>query len=177
MRKFLFIMLSATFLAVAAKPASAEILFSISADIPAVYSFSDSKLSDESASGLLTKIRLPLGIGFGMESYTVKGKYASTTSFEYDVTMIDIFYGLPVPAVSVNVGIGFGAAKFELVGSGLNFDDPFVRQFFVSVGLPLAVIFDVHVGYYITRAKASASGISDISLDSNMFTIGAKIGF
>ncbi|MEE8434332.1 MAG: hypothetical protein V3S64_06040 [bacterium] len=177
MRKILIPMLAVFFLAVTLKPASAQVLFSIAADVPVSYSFSNADLGDESASGLLTKVTLPFGLGFGFESYEVTGKYTATTNFEFDVAMIDIFYGLPVPVLNVQVGVGVGIAKFELVGTSTNFDDPMLTQLFLSVGYPFAGIFDVHFGYYRIRGEAEASGISTISLNSNMFTLGARIGF
>lgn len=180
MRKFLIPMLASFIFAITFKPASAQVLFSIAADIPVSYSFSNSDLSDESASGLLTKVTLPFGIGFGLETYEVTGNFQSTTTnFEFDVAMIDIFYGLPVPVLNVQVGFGLGVAKFE-TKTGVTtteYDDPFLWQVFVSVGYPFAGIFDVHVGFYRIRGEAEASGLAKVSLDSNMFTLGARIGF
>lgn len=180
MRKFLIPMLASFIFAITFKPASAQVLFSIAADIPVSYSFSNSNLSDESASGLLTKVTLPFGFGFGLESYEVTGDFQSpTTEFEFDVTMIDVFYALPVPALNVQVGGGIGIGKFEVVSGGTTteYDDPFLWQLFVSVGYPFAGIFDVHVGFYRIRGEAEASGLAKVSLDSNMFTLGARIGF
>ena len=178
MRKILFPILAAFFFAITIKPASAQVLFSIAADIPVLYSFSNSDLGDESASGLLTKVTLPLGFGFGFETYEVTGNYAATTTeFEFDVAMIDIFYSLPVPVLNVQVGLGVGTAKFERVGTNINYDDPMLWQYFVSLGYPFLGIFDVHLGYYLIRGEAEASGSATIDLDSNMVTIGAKIGF
>ena len=178
MRKILIPMLAAFVFAITVKPASAQLLFSLAADIPVSYTFGASDLGDESASGLLTKVTLPLGFGFGFESYEVTGKYTPTSSnFEFDVAMIDIFIGLPVPVLNVQVGFGVGIAKFELVGTSFNFDDPMLTQLFASVGYPFAGIFDVHLGYYRIRGEAKASGVSTISLNSNMFTLGARIGF
>ena len=180
MRKILIPMLVVFFFAIGFKPVSAQILFSIAADIPVSYSFGNSDLGDESASGLLTKVTLPFGIGFGFESYEVTGTYQSTTTkFEFDVAMIDIFYGLPVPALNVQVGVGLGTGKFETVAGSntTEYEDPMLWQLFLSVGYPFAGIFDVHLGYYRIRGEAKASGLSTISLKSNMFTLGARIGF
>ena len=179
MRKFLVPMLAVLFFAVTFKPASAQLLFSIAADIPVSYSFSDSNLSNESASGLLTKVTLPFGLGFGFESYEVTGNYASTNTFEFDVAMIDIFFGLPVPVLNVQVGFGVGIAKFETALNGVTteYDDPVLTQLFASLGYPFLGIFDVHLGYYRIRGEAKASGVSTIGLNSNMFTLGARIGF
>ena len=96
----------------------------------------------------MTKVTLPLGFGFGFESYEVTGKYTPTSSnFEFDVAMIDIFIGLPVPVLNVQVGFGVWIAKFGLVGTSLDVDDPMLTEVFGSGGYPFACIFDVHLGY------------------------------
>lgn len=180
MRKFLIPMLASFIFAITFKPASAQVLFSIAADIPVSYAFSDSRLSDESASGLLTKVTLPFGIGFGLETYEVTGDFGSaSTNFEFDVAMIDIFYSLPVPVLNVQVGFGLGTGKFETTSGAATteYDDPFLTQLFISLGYPFLGIFDVHLGFYRIRGEAEASGQTTISLNANMFTLGARIGF
>ncbi len=175
-KSLIVLLLSLLLLGLTSAPASAEILFSISADIPVSYKFSNGNFSDAKASGLLTKIRLPIGIGLGLESYSVEARYLSTFDAELDVTMVDFFYNVPLPVVAVVVGGGIGTGKFELVGQTANYDDPTFWQLFASVGYNIAV-FDFHVGYYMVRGELSGSGLASEDLDANMFTIGAKIGF
>jgi len=169
-----------------ALPARAD-TFSVTGDLPVTMSLAlddgqgnkDTK-DASSVAGYKLGLSLPFLIGFGYESYG--GKFGSNkavpASFKYDVTMFDIFLNLPIPFVNIALGGGLGTGKISDV-PGVDFKDASLTQWFASVGIPIATVFDVHVGYhsFSGKNKADTAGVPDIKVDGNMVSIGAKFGF
>ena len=169
-------------LTLASLPAWAVVI-SISADLPVVYNFENSDLGDESATGIVTALIFPSGFGIGLEQYGVSGKINNATAgwvnqdFEYDVSFADVFYQFPLPLLNIIIGGGLGKGKFDLTGLAIEFEDPTMTQLFFTFGYPFGAIFDVHVGYHRIVGDTTSTGGNTVDLDSQMFTLGARIDF
>ena len=152
---------------------------SVSADIPIVYMFDEQTLDDEKVSGIKLAVSLPFLLGFGLESYKVTGKFTTVPAdFDYQVTFFDVFVDIPFPVANLVLGGGVGKGEFDLVPATGGFDDATLAQLFVSLGIPFAAIFDVHVGYHLIRGESDVQGAtSPLDLDADMATIGLKVGF
>lgn len=160
-----------------ALPAWADTL-SVSADIPVVYSFSESNLKSPSASGVLVGLSLPTLLGIGAESYKVKGQVASlSTDYEYKVTMVDLYLHVPFPAGNLVVGAGMGKGRFATVPASNAYPDASLKQVYFSVGVPFGGVFDAHVSYHVVRGDTNIPYSQKINLDAQMATIGLKVGF
>lgn len=171
-----FSLLVITFFAL---PAWADV-FSISADIPVNYSFDNSQLTDTDASGFKAMAILPFHLGFGFEQYEVTGKIGGSTGpdFQYDVSFVDIFYEFPFPVLNLAVGIGVGKGEFDEVPETGTFSDANLTQWFVSLGYPFALVFDIHIGYHAISGESDITGsTTPLDLNANMTTIGFKFGF
>lgn len=184
MRTLLTTVLLLCLLTASAGTALADTL-SVSADVPIVYTFSESGLKDPSASGVLVGVSLPFLVGFGAESYKVKGKLAPFVptdpqkDFQYDVTMLDLFLNLPFPVANLVLGVGAGQGSFDEVPASNLVDTATLTQAYFSIGIPFAVLFDAHVGYHVIRGDADFKDGSGqkLNLDAEMATIGIKVGF
>jgi hypothetical protein len=162
----------------AVSPARAD-LFAIAVDVPVTYSFDEAVLGDPDASGIIVGLSLPFLVGLGYESYKVTGDTVAATAqaYEYKVNMVDVFLDLPFPVANLVLGVGLGRGTFEIPTSTLTFKDANLSQFFFSIGIPFAVLFDVHVGYRVIGGKADASDGTELNLGSEMATVGLKVGF
>ena len=94
MRAFLIAVCSALILSVSAFPASAELLFSISLDVPVSYDMTNPDVAGEEASGFIAKVSLPFFFGIGYEDYQVTGTGGSTP-ITFDVQFYDLFVTIP----------------------------------------------------------------------------------
>lgn len=169
-------------------------VFSITADVPVQLSLKlDGDSVDNSVSGFKVGVSLPFLVGFGYESYKAaldKKDLGLGTKGDLNFQLIDIFFNLPVPVVNIALGVGAGTAtfdpdKFDLGGGdSVTLNAANVTQYFVSLGIPIAVLFDVHVGYHVLSGSfdiktTSSGGTSKDSSDlkATMISLGAKVGF
>lgn len=156
-------------------------VFSVSADVPIAYSFSEGGSADE-VSGYKLGVSLPFLVGFGVEEYTATLKSNGVKS-ERNFSFIDLFFNLPVPLVNIALGYGFGTASVDQTPAttGLTYEDADVNQYFLSVGYPFAGVFDVHLGYHVVSGsgdvKQDNTKIGETKLDGNMVSLGVKVGF
>ncbi len=180
MKKNLIAAAIASALICAASAAHAQ-FFSISADLPVQYKFDQGGSADD-VSGFTAAVNLPFLVGFGYESYsaTLNNGAGVGISREITFTIFDVFFDLPTPLVNIGLGLGFGSAEVkDGAGSTQTFDDADVFQYFVTIGLPFAGVFDVHLGFHALQGTAdnkSATG-QDQDIDGKMISLGLRIGF
>ncbi len=158
----------------AASAAHAQ-FFSISADLPVQYKFDQGGSADD-VSGFTAAVNLPFLVGFGYEDYSATLNNVRKVTF----TIFDVFIDLPTPLINIGLGLGFGSAEVkDGSGSGETFDDATVFQYFVTIGLPFAAVFDVHIGYHALQGTADNKNAAnpDIDIDGNMLSLGVRIGF
>ena len=174
----------------ASPPAQAE-FFSVAVDVPVDFSFDDASTVKE-VSGAKFSVSFPFLVGLGYENYDVTqiqcgidpitNTVVTGKDFVSTITMLDIFFTLPIPFVNIVLGLGSGTAKF--VGPNSQFlNNADLTQYYVSVGIPFAVILDLHVGYHVISGAADPStlgvsqGFTKKVMDGNMTSIGLKLGF
>ena len=163
-----------------ASTAQAE-FFSVAFDVPVQYKFSQAGSADK-VSGFKAAVNFPFLFGLGFEDYTATldtGGSGGVTR-EVGITFFDIFLDLPTPLV--NIGVGAGAGTAEVVDdspSTEEFSNTTVLQAFVTFGVPIYELFDVHIGYHLIKgtAKNKDSTASDFVIDGDMLSIGVRIGF
>lgn len=171
-------------------------VFSVTADVPVSLALKlDNTTVGNSVSGYAVGVSLPFLIGFGVEGYkATMSKKDFGAKGDLNFNLVDVFVNLPIPVVNIALGLGAGTATFDpdkfsvsdpVLGNGtLKFGSAPLTQYFASVGIPIAKVFDVHVGYHVLSGKfdekgSFASGNSKVSADlkANMLSVGAKIGF
>ncbi len=171
-----------------AQPAHAD-TFSVFADLPVDFSLhldngagTTETASASGLSGYKVGITLPIFIGLAYESYG--GKFNSPNivgqSFNYDVTMYDLFLNLPLPVINIAVGAGAGTGKFSNGPVGVTVKDANLSQWFASLGVNVAPLVDIHVGYHSfsgTNDIANVPGAPGLKVGGTMTSLGIKIGF
>ena len=152
--------------------------FSISAGIPILHSFSDSKNKSEGVSGFFLHGKLPILIGAGYESYKTKIK-SDGSQMELGTTMYDVFYLLPIPIINLTVGLGAG--QTELIcdnNCSSGYDKGTAMQWYASLGYPFLGIMDVHLSYRsVTSTIKGKYNNKDVDVRGTVNGIGASMGF
>lgn len=161
-----------------ATPAQAD-FFAVGYDLPVSVTVDGETGKD--ISGYKLTLATPIAVGLAWESYEASFE-GDNTELRIDFNIYEVFWDLPVPLVNIQIGGGLGTAQSELTEpSGFDdlYDDASLTQFYVSVGLPIAVLFDVHVGYHSFSGKAESNHalVDDLDLVGNMVSVGAKVGF
>lgn len=161
-----------------APPAQAD-FFAVGYDLPVSVTVDGE--AGEDISGYKLTLATPIAVGLAFESYaaTFAGDNSST---RIEFSFYELFWDLPVPLINVQIGGGVGTARPEITepkGFDKVYDDAAMTQYYVSLGLPIAVLFDVHVGYHVFAGTAESDNalIEDLDVNGNMISVGAKIGF
>jgi hypothetical protein len=171
-----------------ALPARADTI-SVFADLPLDFSLTvdggQGKSDTSSASnlsGYKVGFTLPIFVGLAYESYGGQFNSANVVgqSFNYDVTMVDVFFNLPLPKVNIALGVGAGTGKFSKGPAGVTVNDAILTQTFASLGINVAPLVDLHVGYHMlsgTNDFANAPGVPSLKVAGTMTSLGIKLGF
>jgi len=191
MSKAWLAMLAGVSLLLAQGIAKADTL-SVTADIPLQLQLKLDKTDvGNSVSGYKVGVSLPFLVGFGVEGYKAAlDKKDFGAKGDLNLQLVDIFLNLPVPVVNIALGAGVGTASFDPNkydlggGDSLKLSSGTVTQYFASVGIPIAVLFDVHLGYHVLSGKfdtkTTTAGVTtkdSSDLKATLITLGAKAGF
>ena len=164
MKKIILTVFAATSLLLYSTPSFA---FSLSVGVPIgttwTGSYADgSKTKFDGISGYFLGVQLPFGLGLGMDSH--KTKIKGTTDLKVATSMYNIYYQLPVPVVSLILGLGTGNSNFDcadalqgtgdsVVGCDAAYDKGAATQWYTSIGFPIMPSFDIHLSYRSITSK------------------------
>ena len=109
----------------------------------------DAGTEADGASGYFLGVQLPFGLGLGMDSHKTKIK---DTTYKVAHTMYNLYYQLPVPVVSLILGLGTGNSNYDCPGCAV-FDKGAATQWYTSIGFPIIPLFDIHLSYRSITSK------------------------
>ena len=158
MKKIILTVFAATSLLLYSTPSFA---FSLSVGVPIGASIKGDDGSEvaDGASGYFLGVQLPFGLGLGMDSHKTKFK---DSTYKVATSMYNLYYQLPVPVVSLILGLGTGNSNYDCAdayeGEGETvlscdaaWDKGAATQWYTSIGFPIIPLFDIHLSYrYIT---------------------------
>ena len=156
MKKIILTVFAASSLLLYSAPSFA---ISLSVGVPVAASIpgDDGTAETDGTSGYFVGVQLPFGLGVGMDSH--KTKIKGTADLKVATSMYNIYYQLPVPVVSLILGLGTGNSKFDCadVGNGESCADYYEKgaatQWYTSIGFPLIPLFDIHLSYRSITSK------------------------
>ena len=164
MKKIILTVFAATSLLLYSTPSFA---ISLSVGVPIAASLTakgadGSATETDGASGYFLGVQLPFGLGLGMDSHTTKIK--GTTDQKVATSMYNIYYQLPVPVVSLILGLGTGNSNYDcadayggtgdsVVSCDAAYDKGAATQWYTSIGIPLIPLFDIHLSYRSITSK------------------------
>jgi hypothetical protein len=158
---------------------------SVQADIPVAAGLTDkaggvsTTRNASSVSGSILGLNVGL-LGIQLENYKETGKTAGISS-SLEVTMYDLMLNLPIPFIDIGIGAGIGQGKFSgpaFAGSNATTAD--LTQTIVQLGIPFAILFDVHLGYRMLSGSFK-TGVAPAQvkhdLTGSTTTLGLTFGF
>ena len=154
MKKIILTVFAATSLLLYSTPSFA-ISLSVGVPIGASIKNDDGSEVADGASGYFLGVQLPFGLGLGMDSHKTKFK---DSTVKVATSMYNLYYQLPVPVVSLILGLGTGNSNFDCPGSGGGtcaeiFDKGAATQWYTSIGFPIIPFFDIHLSYRSITSK------------------------
>ena len=110
----------------------------------------------DGTSGYFLGVQLPFGLGLGMDSH--KTKLKDTTDNNLETSMYNLYYQLPVPVVSLILGLGTGNSNYDCPDDGHGtcaeqYDKGAATQWYTSIGFPIIPFFDIHLSYRSITSK------------------------
>ena len=151
MKKIILTVFAASSLLLYSTPSFALLSVSVGVPIGASLKADDGSEVADGASGYFLGVQLPFGLGLGMDSHktTIKdtdGKLKVATS------MYNLFYQLPVPVVSLILGLGTGNSNYDAPYDKF-YDKGAATQWYTSIGFPIIPLFDIHLSYRSITSK------------------------
>ena len=154
MKKIILTVFAASSLLLYSTPSFA---ISLSVGVPIGASIKNDAGSEvaDGASGYFLGVQLPFGLGLGMDSHKTKFK---DSTVKVATSMYNLYYQLPVPVVSLILGLGTGNSNFDCPDSGGGtcaeiFDKGAATQWYTSIGFPIIPFFDIHLSYRSITSK------------------------
>ena len=189
MKKIILTVFAASSLLLYSTPSFA---ISLSVGVPIAASFTAKKDNGDAykadgSSGYFLGVQLPFGLGLGMDSHSTKIKDDSD-KYKIAHTMYNLYYQLPVPVVSLILGLGTGNSNYDCPDAGFGgadkgkscadmWDKGSATQWYTSVGFPIIPFFDIHLSYRsITSKNVKAKG-GDTKQDLGGTITGVGIAF
>ena len=161
MKKIILTVFAATSLLLYSTPSFA---ISLSVGVPVAASIKKADGSEiaDGTSGYFLGVQLPFGLGLGMDSH--KTKIKDTTDLKVATSMYNIYYQLPVPVVSLILGLGTGNSNYDcadayggtgdsVVSCDAAYDKGAATQWYTSIGFPIIPLFDIHLSYRSITSK------------------------
>ena len=134
----------------------------------------------DGASGYFLGVQLPFGLGLGMDSHKTKFKDSST--LKVATSMYNLYYQLPVPVVSLILGLGTGNSNYDCPDSGGGtcaeiFDKGAATQWYTSIGFPIIPFFDIHLSYRSITSNEMKIKSSGTKIKNSSTVMGAGFSF
>ena len=154
MKKIILTVIAATSLLLYSTPSFA-ISLSVGVPVGASIKKTDGSEVADGASGYFLGVQLPFGLGLGMDSHKTKFK---DSTVKVATSMYNLYYQLPVPVVSLILGLGTGNSNYDCPDSGGGtcaeiFDKGAATQWYTSIGFPIIPFFDIHLSYRSITSK------------------------
>ena len=154
MKKIILTVFAASSLLLYSTPSFA-ISISVGVPVAATIPGDDGTAETDGTSGYFLGVQLPFGLGLGMDSHKTKFK---DSTVKVATSMYNLYYQLPVPVVSLILGLGTGNSNYDCPDSGGGtcaeiFDKGAATQWYTSIGFPIIPFFDIHLSYRSITSK------------------------
>ena len=180
MKKIILTVFAASSLLLYSTQAFALINFSVG--VPLSHTFTGKyhngeEVKSDGVSGAFIQVGVPVLPGIGIDSYKTKLK-DNTPTIEVATMIYNLYYLLPIPIINLTLGVGVGSTELQCSTCAASFDKGTANQWYVSFGMPIIPLFDLHLSYRSVSSKIKNKSDSDEhDLGGNVMGLGIGFNF
>ena len=133
------------------------------------------EIKTDGVSGAFIQVGVPILPGIGIDSY--KTKFENVTT-ELATMIYNLYYLLPIPIINLTLGVGVGSTELQCSTCSADYDKGTANQWYVSFGMPIIPLFDLHLSYRSVSSKIKEkSGTNEHDLSGNVMGLGIGFNF
>jgi len=177
MKKIILTVFAASSLLLYSTPSFALINFSVG--VPMSHTITGktndgSEIKAKGVSGTFIQVGVPMLPGIGIDSYKTK---LEDSTIELATMIYNLYYLLPIPIINLTIGAGVGSTEFQCDTCSGVFDKGTANQWYVSFGLPIIPLFDLHLSYRSVSSKMKIISGGEHDLSGNVTGVGIGFNF
>ena len=177
MKKIILTVFAASSLLLYSTQAFALINFSVGVPLSHTITgkYSDgSEIKSEGVSGTFIQVGVPMLPGIGIDSYKTKLEDSTT---ELATMIYNLYYLLPIPIINLTLGAGVGSTELQCETCAASLDKGTANQWYVSFGMPIIPLFDLHLSYRSVSSKIKIISGGEHDLSGNVMGLGIGFNF
>ena len=180
MKKIILTVFAASSLLLYSTQAFALLNFSVG--VPLSHTFTGKystgeEVKSDGVSGAFIQVGVPMLPGIGMDSYKTKLK-DNTPTIEVATMIYNLYYLLPIPIINLTLGVGVGSTELQCSTCSADYDKGTANQWYVSFGMPIIPLFDLHLSYRSVSSKIKTkSGSNEHDVGGNVMGLGIGFNF
>ena len=179
MKKIILTVFAASSLLLYSTQAFALLNFSVG--VPLSHTFTGKysngeEVKSDGVSGAFIQVGVPLLPGIGMDSYKTKLK-DQTPTIEVATMIYNLYYLLPIPIINLTLGVGVGSTELQCSTCSADYDKGTANQWYVSFGMPIIPLFDLHLSYRSVSSKIKIISGGEHDLSGNVMGLGIGFNF
>ena len=133
------------------------------------------EIKSEGVSGTFIQVGVPMLPGIGIDSYKTKLDDDVT---ELATMIYNLYYLLPIPIINLTLGAGVGSTELQCETCAASLDKGTANQWYVSFGMPIIPLFDLHLSYRSVSSKIkNKSGSMEHDVGGNVMGLGIGFNF
>ena len=177
MKKIILTVFAASSLLLYSTPSFALINFSVG--VPMSHTITGknndgSEIKAKSVSGTFIQVGVPMLPGIGIDSYKTKLEDSTT---ELATMIYNLYYLLPIPIINLTLGAGVGSTELQCETCAASLDKGTANQWYVSFGMPIIPLFDLHLSYRSVSSKIKIISGGEHDLSGNVMGLGIGFNF
>jgi hypothetical protein len=177
MKKIILTVFAASSLLLYSTPSFALINFSVG--VPMSHTITGkqkdgSETKTDGVSGTFIQVGVPMLPGIGIDSYKTKLENSTT---EVATMIYNLYYLLPIPVINLTIGAGVGSTELQCKNCSSSFDKGTANQWYVSFGMPIIPLFDLHLSYRSVSSKIKIISGGEHDLSGNVTGVGIGFNF
>ena len=133
-----------------------------------------SEIKAKGVSGTFIQVGVPMLPGIGIDSYKTKLEDSTT---ELATMIYNLYYLLPIPIINLTLGAGVGSTEMQCGTCAASFDKGTANQWYVSFGMPIIPLFDLHLSYRSVSSKIKIISGGEHDLSGNVMGLGIGFNF
>ena len=177
MKKIILTVFAASSLLLYSTPSFALINFSVGVPISHTITGKTndgSEIKAKGVSGTFIQVGVPMLPGIGIDSYKTKLEDSTT---ELATMIYNLYYLLPIPIINLTLGAGVGSTELQCETCAASLDKGTANQWYVSFGMPIIPLFDLHLSYRSVSSKIKIISGGEHDLSGNVMGLGIGFNF